>query len=337
MKNKVLLKKMKMKNFLIILTITTFCYSCNIFENKERKAIEVCQKAKIQFRLDNSLVNTFASGYELGTNATWLDFANMIAKQAPNIKYEWHAKITDDNKFYIVDFTDLDNWGYRWEVDIEQQIVKSINDNEYLTMKYGSSRFDGNEYFKVTEVKKCELKFDEKYNYYDNSNTSDVVFLIKASVLNKTNKIITAAEIEGKLKLIFKDKTVTGESDYKSGFKVLVSKNNPWEPNTTREFYIKTKGIEKIYLNYVPEYVVFDVSLKALDPVGFLFDKDIAEIELKENWKSFKGNSKSNSSHQNANKSLQTSVKSNKDVANESTENVDEDSEENLDSNYDNN
>ena len=279
-----------MKPVLTILMFTTLLTSCSVFENKEKKAIEVCQKAKVQFQTDNALANIFLDAYGLGVNATWLDFANMLAKKEPNKKYDWHAKKTDDNKFYIVDFTDSDGWGHRWEVDVEQQIVKSINQNEYLTRKYGFSRFDGNDEFEVTRVQKSELGLYSHYNYFENKNSSEICYVIKASVLNKTSKTITSAAIFGKLKLIFKDKTITGESDYESGFKSRISKNKPWEPNTMREIYIKTKGIEKIYLNYIPEYIVFDISLKAEDPVGYSFDKDISDIDLKIKWKSFKEN-----------------------------------------------
>ena len=285
-----------MEKLLTLIIATTLLTSCSLFENKERKAIEICQKAKVQFQTDNAFANLFLNAYGLGANATWLDFANMIAKQDPNKKYDWHAKKTDDNKFYIVDFTDPDGWGHRWEVDIDQQIVKSINQNDYLTRKYGFSRFGGNDEFEVTEVQKSELKLDKHYSYYDNSSSSDISYVIKASVLNKTGKTITSAKIEGKLKLIFKDKTVTGNSDYESGFKSRISESRPWESNTTKEFYIKTKGIEKIYLNYIPEYVVFDISLKAEDPVGFSFDKDIADMDLLGNWKAFKDNPISSSS-----------------------------------------
>lgn len=324
-----------MKILLTILTLTTLLASCDLFLNKEKKAIEVCQKAKVQFQSDNVFANAFLNAFGLGANATWLDFANMIAKRDPNKKYDWHAKIADDNRFYIVDFTDPDGWGHRWEVDIEQQIVKSINQNEYLSRKYGLSRFGGNEDFEVTKVKTSELKLDKHYSYYDNSNKSDVSYVIKASVLNKTTKTITSATIEGKLKLIFKDKTVTGESTYESGFKSRISENKPWEPNTTREIYIKTKGIEKIYLNYVPEYVVFDISLKAEDPVGFTFDKDIADMDLIENWKSFKSNPKSSSLDDNTIETSPTSDKRNQHKTTEPTENVKENADENSENNSD--
>lgn len=279
----------KMKKILTILTLTTLLTSCSMFENKEKKAIEICQKAKVQYQSDNIFADLLLNIYGLGTNATWLDFANMLARDQ-NKKYEWHAYKTDDGKFYIVDFTDPDGWGHRWEVDIEQQIVKSINRSDYLTRKYGFSRFGGNDEFEVTEVQKSGLKLDKHYSYWDKTSSSEICYVFKASVINKTNKTITSATIDGKLQLIFTDKTVTGEGTYDSGFKSRVSKSKPWEPNTTKEFYIKTKGIDIIYLNYVPEYLVFNISLEAKDPVGYSFDQNITEMDLKEDWKTLINN-----------------------------------------------
>lgn len=268
-----------LKNLLTLIVIVFFS-SCQLFDNQNKQAIEICQKAKVQLPSDNIFSNLFFNINGLGANATWLDFANMMAKQDPNKKYDWHAQKTDDGKYYLVDFIDEDKWGQHWEVDVEQKIVKNINQNEYLSRKYGYHRFDKNQDFEVTKIQNNTLKLVNGEIYY----------LIKASVLNKTNKTIISATIDGELKLIFKEKTVKGTGNYESGFKSSISKNNPWMPNATRDFYIKTKGIEKIYLNYIPEYIVFNISLKAEDPVGFSFDKDIADMDLKDIWETFKEN-----------------------------------------------
>ena len=323
-----------MKKYLITLILANLFTSCNLFVDKEQEAIEICQKAKVQFQSENALsINT----YGIGINGTWLDYANMIAKRDSNKKYDWHAKITADNKFYIVSFTDPDDWGYRWEVDIDQKIVKNIDENDYLIRKYDFSRFNGNEDFEVIKVEKSELKLEKHYNYFDNSNSSEVLYVIKAAVLNKTSKIITSSIIDGELKLIFKDKTIRGKSNYESGFKSIISEKKPWEPNTTKEFYIKTKGIDKIYLNYVPEYVVFDISLKAEDPVGFSINKDIADLDLLKNWKKFKNNPIDNYSNNNLNKSKSSLKNRNKlKKRTQSDENVDKNTDENLENNLEN-
>jgi hypothetical protein len=278
-----------LRQLLTIFVIAIFS-SCQLIDNQNKQAIEVCQKAKIQLQSDNVFANLFLNAYGIGTNATWLDFANMMAKQDPNKKYDWHATKTDDSKFYVVDFVDEDKWGQHWEVDVEQKIVKNINQNEYLSRKYGFRRFDGNEEFEIKEVQKSELQLNKNYRYLEENSNSSICYLFKASVLNKTNNTITSATINGNLKLIFKEKTIEGEGNYESGFNSKISKDNPWKPNTTKDFYIMTKGIEIIYLNYIPDYIVFDITLKAEDPVGYSFDKDIADIDLKDTWTKFKVN-----------------------------------------------
>ncbi len=272
---------------LILFACIFFLCSCSLFENKKKSAIEICQKAKVTFQSENPFVNLLLGSAGLGTNATWLDFANTIAKKDPNKKYDWDAKETKDNNLFLVEFVDENAWGYRWEVDIEQKIVKEVDGNDYLERKYGLSRLDVDSNFQINNIKKNTLKIEQLSSYWEKTK-NQIVYVINASVVNKTDKVITSAEIDGKLKLIFKDKTIKGTSDYNSGFKEKISENRPWKPNTARDFFIKTKGIETIYLQYMPEYVIFDVSLKAEDPVGYTFDKDIAEYDLMENWKGIK-------------------------------------------------
>jgi hypothetical protein len=169
---------------------------------------------------------------------------------------------------------------------VGDNVGKSINQDDYLTRKYGFSRFGGNSDFEISHIQISKLTLKRNNDYYSNSS-SGVSYVMKASVVNRTDKSITNASIDGQLNLIFKDKTVSGVGNYESGFNSRISKDKPWEPNTTRMFYIETKGIEKVYLKYVPEYVIFNVSLKADDPVGFSFDKDIADMDIKDKWKAF--------------------------------------------------
>jgi hypothetical protein len=274
-----------MKKIIFIFCFAISLVSCNLFNNKEKEAIEICQKAKTQ---------------EYGLETTWLDYANMIAKNDPNKKYDWRARITDDNKLYVVDFIDTSGFGYHWEVNIEQKIVRNINENEYLIRKYKLAPFwpDVINDFEITKIEQSGLRINKSSSYFNEDNSSGIVYMITAEVLNKTNKNITNADIGGVLKLIFKDTTVEGEGDYESGFKTSISESNPWEPNTLRKFYIKTKGINKIYLNYTPEYVVFDILLKAEDPTGYLFQKAIADTDLKKDWEILEIKSKNNSSNE---------------------------------------
>ena len=323
---------MKMKKVLFSFAIPLVLTGCSPFDNNGKKAIEICQAAKVQVEIGNNLEGLFLNSFGLGGNANWLDFANIIAKQDPNKKYSWNSSKTKDKRFYLVEFTDSSGWGQRWEVDVDQQIVKYVNQNEYLCRKYGLSRFDGNSEFEITGIEHSDLRKVTLYNYWTTSSTSQIVYEIRGSVLNKTNKSIVSANIDGKLKLIFQDKTVEEGGDYGSGFKERISENNPWEPNTLRKFYIKTNGVKKIYLNYLPEYVVMDISLNAKDPVGYTYSKDVSEIDLKDKWKLFKDNSASISSEQSEKLALKSRVKKRSSNANASQQDfVEENGEDNPD------
>jgi hypothetical protein len=284
---------MKMKNLIIILVLSILMTACNLFGFKEKQAIEICQKAKVQFGMGylTQLFEVQLSG--LTENATWLDYANMLAKKEPNKKLDWSAIKTEDNDIYVVAFTDKDGWGYRWEVSIKQQIVKDINSNEYLSRKYDISCLDRNRNFQITDIEKKTINLDKEKNYYSLSKTNKIFCILKASVINKTGKTLSSSAISGKFQLIFKDKTIEGDSNWESGFITKNSKSNTWYPNTKRDFYIRTKGIDDIYLNYEPEYTFFIITIIAEDPIGFSYNKAIKEYNLNENWKLLKQSAKS--------------------------------------------
>lgn len=107
---------------------------------------------------------------------------------------------------------------------------------------------------------------------------------MKGYVTNNTDKTITKANISGLVQIIFKDKCIESKNDWTSGFKRKISKSNPWKPNEKIEFYIKTKSIEEIYLQYNPEFVFFCVNLVAEDPIGYKYNRDIKEYNLKQSW-----------------------------------------------------
>lgn len=243
------------------------------FLGKEKKAIKIVQKSKISLGF---------FGLEQGT--TWLDWANILAKKDPNKKYKWSASKTQEKDVYLVSFRDEKGWGSSWEVTIPQQIVKTISGNEYLGRKYGLSRLDTDGNFEITDIKTNTLTIEETYSYYSRSSSKEIGYILEANVFNRTNKMLTNADISGTLKLIFKDTTVEspGYGDFKGHY--YISTSHPWEPNTGKNFYVKVTNIEEIYLKYVPEYVIFEVNVKAGDPIGFSYDKNIAEYDLKDRW-----------------------------------------------------
>jgi len=270
----------------------TFLTACSVFNNKEKRAIEICQKAKVHLETGDLfadfLLLTFGGVAGLGESSTWLDLANILAKEEPNKRYDWKAKATKEKDIYLVSFADKSKWGLQWEVDIEQQIVKLINQNGYLSRKYGQSRLDPDGSFEVTNISVNTIKLVNERGYYSKDNSKRIVYTLKASVKNKTGKTLTEGHISGNLKVVFKEKTVDGNSTMDSGFKSNISESRPWANNTEKDFYLQTTGIETVYLDYEPEYVFFEVILHAEDPIGFMYDKNIAEYDLKDKWKNLR-------------------------------------------------
>lgn len=150
------------RQLLLSLSLILLFTSCNLFENKENKAIEICQKSKAQMATSNIWQYVGLSISGLSADATWLDYANILAKESPNTKLDWSATKTDKAGIYLVTFADNDGWGHRWEVDIDQQVVRSVNTNEYLSRKYGLSRLDGEQNFQITDITKNNLQVEKK-------------------------------------------------------------------------------------------------------------------------------------------------------------------------------
>lgn len=277
-----------MKNSLAIVLMAFFMVSCNLFENKEKRAIELVQQTKMQLDSNNVITNLIAAYSGIGQSTTWQDFANILAKGDPNAKYNWTAKETDEAGIYVVAFQDEKDWGHTWEVVLEQKTVKHINQSEYLMRKYGLSRLDPDGKFEIKDIKLDTLKVERKPSYNSKEKLKEVVYIMKGSIKNKTGKSLTSASISGKLQVIFKDKVVESSSDWKTGFETKISKTKPWKPDTEKSFYIKATGIEDIYLEYIPEYVFFNVNINAADPIGFTYDKKIHEDDLKAKWEKLK-------------------------------------------------
>lgn len=284
---------------LVFVTITLLLIGC---DRGEKQSIEIVQKSKVQIvqqeisdnpllkLLQLKLQKEITAGVGLDPNSTWLDFANKIAKDDPNIKYEWNATSTSEPDVYLVSFADNIGWGHRWEVNIKNSIVKHVNQNEYLSYKYGLSRLDNDTLFEVIDLSKNAIS-----NQYKNGKRGDkeIVYLIKGKIKNKTGKTLTSGKLKGNLKIIYKDKSVIGTSncdfwETKCGFKRNITTNAPWKNNNAIEFSLVTEGIDDLYIDYEPEFAFFNLELQTGDPIGFTYDKAIAEYDVKKQWASFK-------------------------------------------------
>lgn len=268
-----------MKNGIYIMLVALLLTSCNLFKSDEDKAIELVQQSK---------------STEIDDTKTWLDYANERAKEEPNKKHFWKAEKTDSVGIYLVSFQDEKGWGVRWEATLKEKIVKKITGNDYLCMKYNLTRFDPEQLFEISNVTLDTLKVEgEKLeqgfweSLFSNPKYKNVVvYRFEADVTNNTDKFITDAQIKSKLKLIFEEKTIIGANS-SSSFSNSISKSKPWGPGEKKSISIRTKDIDKVYLNYKPPYVVFEINMEAEDPIGFSYDKNIWEVNLTDKWAIF--------------------------------------------------
>jgi hypothetical protein len=258
-----------MNKIVVLLTLLIITISCNISENK---AIEICKKAK--------------TGNLINPEETWLDFSNNISNEETNENYIWDAEETKADDIFLVSLMrQNDKWGYHFEVNIKENIVKDVNSSPYLSRKYGFDRINKNtiNIFQITSKIIDTLRNITPYSKY---NENGICYIFKGVVKNNTGKTITKASISSEIELIFKEKSIIGKTKFwENGFHVPISENNPWINGTERSFYLKTDGIEPIYLNYKPEYIFYNIGIKAEDPIGYSFDADILEYDLKEKWK----------------------------------------------------
>jgi hypothetical protein len=272
-----------LKSFILIGFFTNLLFSgCNgilpksddeLREEDKKKAIEIVQKAKVNFASDNKDFRY--------VNSTWLDYANDVVNNKQNSNFTWSSETTNLSETYLVCFTDENGWGSRWEVDVKQQTVKYINDSEFLSRKYHLTSVDGSNTFQVVNCFISKLNID--------NNSGEINYIYEGQVKNNTDKIITEGKLSGAIKLIFEDKTIVkGNHELNYGFTEQISKSNPWNPNMSLPFKIVTENLGKIYLKYDPEYVVFQISLNVQDPVGFNYDKDIFEVDIKNEWNKIK-------------------------------------------------
>lgn len=268
-----------MKKIIITLIVAVTLSSCNLFKSDQDKAIELVQQAK---------------AFESSNEGTWLDYANKRAEAEPNEKHFWKAEETEDKGVFLVSFQDADGWGVRWEATLKEKIVKMVTGNDYLCMKYNLTKLDPEMLFEISNITLDTLKVEgEKLNqgFWESMFSSPkyknvVVYRFNAEVKNNTDKYITDATINGKLKLIFKEKTIVGASS-SSSFNSSISKSKPWEPGQVKTISLRTKDIDKVYLNYTPEYTIFEINLEAEDPIGYSYDKNILENDVSEKWITF--------------------------------------------------
>lgn len=282
---------MKRVNVVPLLLTCLVMLICSCESKREQEAIKICQETKMQ--LDPGFVSQFGdadnmlsqliikagfSMYGLDyETSTWLDFANMVAEQSPNEKFNWMAKATDTKNVYQVGFVNEEDWGQFWEVNIKEKTVVFINSKEYMSREYGHSRLDKDAPFKITGVTADTLMLLNE----------GVSYKIQGKVVNHTGKSISYANMSGSLKVIFENKTEEVTNRYSKNHKILkkeVSESHPWKDGETIDFTVITDEIKQIYLDYDPQYVFFTIEMTASDPIGYSYNKAIYEEDMKGRW-----------------------------------------------------
>lgn len=282
---------MKRIHAIIPLLLCCTMLFCSCESKREQEAIKICQETKMQ--LDPGFVSQFGdadnmlsqliikagfSMYGLDyETSTWLDFANMVAEQSPNEKFNWMAKATDTKNVYQVGFVNEEDWGQFWEVNIKEKTVVFINSKEYMSREYGHSRLDKDAPFKITGVTADTLMLSNE----------GVSYKIQGKVVNHTGKSISYANMSGSLKVIFENKTEEVTNRYSKNHKILkkeVSESHPWKDGETIDFTVITDEIKQIYLDYDPQYVFFTIEMTASDPIGYSYNKAIYEEDMKGRW-----------------------------------------------------
>ena len=270
-----------MRKLLALFGIILFLSACGNTDLKtsdEERAIEIVKKSRSEHDLSAML----------GKESTNLEFATTTANANPNKHYSWSGKSTGTTGVYVVSFVDDEGWGHQWEVDVNQEIVKYINSNEALSRKYGLTRNDQSNEFEVINI--TVDTFRTGLDYFEGSKKV-ITYEIKGEVKNNTDKMITSVRMDGALKYIFPDATVTDEPENKTLTPPVLSKvseDHPVKPNESFKFRIRTRGISTVYLNYSPDDLIFELSLIAEDPIGYEFDKNIYESHLKEKFEAIR-------------------------------------------------
>lgn len=296
---------MKRYRFIVLLLLTAICLS-SCESRREKKAIEICQNTKVEWGAvlgydDESILGDLfgnlilknimkAKGINTET-ATWLDYANFIAAQDPDKHMTWEAKKLDRENLYEVRFVDEEEWGFFWEVDVEEKIVRYVNSNEKMSRDYGHSRYDKEAPFEVKDIVEASVEYKEGEDY---GKKEGVVCTFQGVIVNHTGRALSSANLKGGLKVIFDNKTVDGTISWDSdGLAREVSESEPWYDGEEISFVVETEGIRKIYLEYEPEYVYFTLGISVSDPVGYTYDKDVFEKDLKKQWNQLRAKKKS--------------------------------------------
>jgi len=190
---------------LVGLVLYMLAISCTAIDSGKQEAIEVVQNAKYEQA-------AFLLNIESITN---LELANRIAQAAPNHKYEWHARDTDEKGSYLVSFTNPEKGGHYWFVNNDQKVVQYVNKNDYLSRKYDLSGMITKNMFLNDKLffEDTLIISNEFWGDFSSRHDQGIVYIMHGNIVNNTGKTLTKAALTTYFKLIYKDKTIQEASN----------------------------------------------------------------------------------------------------------------------------
>jgi len=145
----------------------------------------------------------------------------------------------------------------------------------------------------TTDTLQLAIREAKNYSADDQKYLNSTIFYtISGKIKNTSDKTFVKARFEGQMKIKFDNKEIIERIDLLSssinGDEIIdwdaynISKT--WKPDEAYSFNFITYGIDKIYSNYNPLQVEYILSLKAEDPVGYIFNDIIFQKDLKSQW-----------------------------------------------------
>jgi len=196
-----------------------------------------------------------------------------------NIQYKWVANKHEQYNTWIVSFVDtVYERGYFWEADLNNNIVKSINDNWLLKKKYGITPLRKDRNFTIEEIETEEVVLQ------NTRLNNGVVYRIKGKIKNNTDKNITKCYLGATLVVIYTEQKILEQKENNDSNFARPSTSNPWKPNETKDFLIVTEAIDQIYKEYKPEDAFCFILISAEDPLGYEYSGAFEERSLKKHF-----------------------------------------------------
>ena len=217
------------------------------------------------------------------------DYVNAIAAREPTVRFRWSARKAPQGKragHWLVGFVrdggKYDGWGFFWLANVSTGIVRRVTGDPLLEAEFGMSPLDRDAPFTLQP---------DDYAVYEGSEWSGRKVIVAAfgRIKNDTDRVLHAGNVRATWTATFSDEKVLEEGCYFAHCKLLpkLSSRRVWPPGEWRAFKITLSGIDPVYQDYQPRSAVLRIRLDVQDPLGFSFDKALAEIPL--DWRMLRG------------------------------------------------